>query len=75
MPRTNWETLLRKDSCHIICLTNVSLFYIVLPASANGERVFHQMFLIPGDLDTRKSTGTSCQIEIHFMIKTTEYLL
>jgi hypothetical protein len=27
------------------------------------------------DLDTRKSTGTSCQIEIHFMIKTTEYLL
>jgi hypothetical protein len=29
----------------------------------------------PGDLDTRKSTGTSCQIEIHFMIKTTEYLL
>ena len=31
--------------------------------------------LYPGDLDTRKSTGTSCQIEIHFMIKTTEYLL
>ena len=30
---------------------------------------------LPGDLDTRKSTGTSCQIEIHFMIKTTEYLL
>ena len=30
--------------------------------------------LFPGDLDTRKSTGTSCQIEIHFMIKTTEYL-
>jgi hypothetical protein len=29
----------------------------------------------PGDLDMRKSTGTSCQIEIHFMIKTTEYLL
>jgi hypothetical protein len=29
----------------------------------------------PDDLDTRKSTGTSCQIEIHFMIKTTEYLL
>jgi hypothetical protein len=31
--------------------------------------------LNPGDLDTRKITGTSCQIEIHFMIKTTEYLL
>ena len=46
MPATNWETLLRKDICHIIqCLTNVSVFYIVLPASANGERVFHQMFL------------------------------
>jgi hypothetical protein len=30
---------------------------------------------LPDDLDTRKSTGTSCQIEIHFMIKTTEYLL
>ena len=29
----------------------------------------------PDDLDMRKSTGTSCQIEIHFMIKTTEYLL
>jgi hypothetical protein len=29
----------------------------------------------PDDLDKRKSTGTSCQIEIHFMIKTTEYLL
>jgi hypothetical protein len=25
MPATNWETLLRKDICHIIqCLTNVS---------------------------------------------------
>ena len=49
MPGTNWETLLRKDICHITCLTNVSVFYIVLPASANGEsgeRVFHQMFLI-----------------------------
>jgi hypothetical protein len=31
--------------------------------------------LHPGDLDMLKSTGTSCQIEIHFMIKTTEYLL
>ena len=30
---------------------------------------------IPGDLKTRKRTGTSCQIEIHFSIKTTEYLL
>jgi hypothetical protein len=29
-----------------ICLTNVSVFYTVLPASENGERVFHQMFLI-----------------------------
>ena len=36
-------------------------------------RKFH--LFEPGDLDTRKSTGTSCQIEIHFMIKTTEYLL
>jgi hypothetical protein len=45
MPRTNWETLLRKDICRI-CLTNVSVFHIVLPVSANGERVFHQMFLI-----------------------------
>ena len=44
MPATNWETLLRKDFCHIIqCLANVSVFYIVLPASANGERVFHQI--------------------------------
>ena len=34
-----------------------------------------KIVIFPGDLDTRKSTGTSCQIEIHFMIKTTEYLL
>jgi hypothetical protein len=45
MPGTNWETLLRKDICHIICLTNVSVSPIVLPASANGERLSHQMFL------------------------------
>jgi hypothetical protein len=33
-----------KDICHIyICLTNVSV--CVLRASANGEIVFHQMFL------------------------------
>ena len=29
---------------------------------------------IPGDLKTRKRTGTSCQIEIHFSIKTTTFL-
>jgi uncharacterized protein YuzB (UPF0349 family) len=47
MPGTNLETLLRKvkDICHIICLTNVSVCHIVLQASANGEPVFHQMFL------------------------------
>ena len=49
MPGTNRETLLRKvkDICHIICLTNVSVYvcHIVLPVSANGEPVFHQMFL------------------------------
>ena len=28
----------------------------------------------PGDLKTRKRTGTSCQIEIHFSIKTTKFL-
>ena len=28
----------------------------------------------PGDLETRKKTGTSCQIEIHFSIKTTKFL-
>ena len=28
----------------------------------------------PGDLKTRKRTGTSCQIEIHFSIKNTKYL-
>ena len=45
---TNWEILLRKDiNCHIyICLTNVSVCHIVfISASANGERVFDQMFL------------------------------
>ena len=36
-PGTNWETLLRKDICHIyICLTNISV--CVIPASANGKR-------------------------------------
>ena len=41
MPGTNREKLLRKvkDICHIICLTNVSVCHIVLPASANGESV------------------------------------
>jgi hypothetical protein len=41
MPGTNRETLLCKvkDICHIICLTNVSVCHIVLPASANGESV------------------------------------
>ena len=41
MPGANRETLLRKvkDICHIICLTNVSVCHIVLPASANGESV------------------------------------
>ena len=29
---------------------------------------------IPGDLNTWKRTGTSRQLEIHFSIKTTEYL-
>ncbi len=28
----------------------------------------------PGDLKTRKRTGTSCQIEIHFSFKTTKFL-
>ena len=31
-------------------------------------------FYEPGDLKTRKRTGTSCQIEIHFSIKTTKFL-
>ncbi len=30
---------------------------------------------IPGDLKTRKRTGTSSQIEIHFSIKTTKFLV
>ena len=33
------------------------------------------LLIIPGDLRTRKRTGTSCQIEIHFSIKRTDYLL
>ena len=28
----------------------------------------------PGDLDTWKKTWTSCRIEIHFSMETTEYL-
>ena len=31
--------------------------------------------MAPGDLKTRKSTGTSCQIEIHFWIETTKFLV
>ena len=30
---------------------------------------------LPGDLKTRKSTGTSCQIKIHFSIRTTKFLM
>ena len=43
--------------------------------NTSGENYVIQVYCKPDDLDTRKSTGTSCQIEIHFMIKTTEYLL
>ena len=46
-----------------------------LPVNARTIASRENHILYPGDLDTRKSTGTSCQIEIHFMIKTTEYLL
>jgi hypothetical protein len=50
----------------------------ILDTKMNGYHYFNfteKLCYEPGDLDTRKSTGTSCQIEIHFMIKTTEYLL
>ena len=29
----------------------------------------------PGDLKTRRSTGTSCQIEIHFSSQTSKFLI
>jgi hypothetical protein len=57
MPGTNWETLLGKYICHIICLTNVSVFYIVLPVSANGERVFHH----------KRQTEKECFQEANFV--------
>ena len=30
---------------------------------------------LPGDLKTRKSTGTGSQIEIHFWVETTKFLV
>ena len=33
------------------------------------------MQLTPGDLGTRKRTGTSCKIEIHFLFNITQYLI
>jgi hypothetical protein len=50
-------------------LTPIVVYIKIIP------KVGSTITLHPGDLDTWKSTGTSCQIEIHFMIKTTEYLL
>ena len=41
-PGTNWETLLRK--IFVIFIFVLPMFRYV-PASANGEIVFHQMFL------------------------------
>ena len=41
----------------------------------NGVYIINRLIHGPGDLKRRKRTGTSCQIEIHFSIKTTEYLL
>jgi hypothetical protein len=39
-----------------------------VPLSTNFSYAYY-----PGDLNTRKRTGTSCRIEIHFSIETTEY--
>ena len=36
---------------------------------------FGIFFIILGDLNTRKSTGTSCQIEIHFSSQTSKFLI
>ena len=36
---------------------------------------FHIAHLTLGDLKTRKSTGTSCQIEIHFSSQTSKFLI
>jgi hypothetical protein len=44
-PGTNWETLLRKIFVIFIFVFNTNVSVCVLPASANGEIVFHQMFL------------------------------
>ena len=35
---------------------------------------FTKMYVL-GDLKTRKSTGTSCQIEIHFSSQTSKFLI
>jgi hypothetical protein len=49
--------------------------YLVVPRTINLTQDGSEITLgYPGDLDTRKWTGTSYQIEIHFTIKTTEYL-
>ncbi len=42
--------------------------------TSHSQRVFRAHTYYPGDLKTRKRTGTSCQIEIHFSIKTTKFL-
>jgi hypothetical protein len=55
--------------------SNFNLHESSRPHFQNIEEMGDFCILYPGDLETRKSTGTSCQIEIHFMIKTTEYLL
>ena len=40
--------------------------------------IFHSSGLFisykPGDLNTRKSSGTSCRMEIHFSIQTAKFL-
>ena len=40
-----------------------------------SECRFGIFFIILGDLKTRKSTGTSCQIEIHFSSHTSKFLM
>ena len=49
-------------------------FYLCKPASEINSKMWVSCASLPVDLKTRKRSGTSCQIEIHFSIKTAEFL-
>ena len=64
------RNVLQADGCSLRVPSLVYHAYVKI----NKEGLNAQVLSFPGDLKTRKRTGTSYQIEIHFSIKTSKFL-